>query len=110
MNKKILNNFVSLKDLPPPEEIVGSFNFLKVYRKILIKSKDNARDLMAMYIGRKPMSIKKKLKSIIKEYNFRCCWRSGKKILNDPTGAVNIIAIKDIKELEEKLLDDSLDY
>lgn len=110
MNKKGLNNFVSLKDLPLPEEIIGSRSFLNVYRKILLKNKENARELMARHLGRKPMTVKKRLKSIIKEYNFRCCWNSGKKILLDPLGGNNIIKIKDIKELEEKLLDNSLGY
>jgi hypothetical protein len=69
MNKKSLSNFINLSDLPPIEEsgCIDSRRFLDLYRVIL--KKGGGRELMARYIGRKPMSIKKKLKSIIKEYN-----------------------------------------
>lgn len=110
-NKSTLLEFTSLGDLPPPEEINGSRVFLKTYQKIFKINQKDARELMAKYLGRKPMSIKKKLKSIIKEYNFRCCWPAGKKILNNEDmilGSLTIITVKDIKDLEEKLLDETI--
>lgn len=105
MTRPRLFDFISLKDLPSLEEIYGNSGFLKVYKLILKKDKNNARQIMARHVRRKPMSIKKKLKSIIKEFNARCCWSIGKKVYSERPGK-----IKNIEDLEEKLLSDYLEY
>jgi len=102
INKKSLNDFINLNDLPPIDKYKGghieALYFLKIYSAIL--KKGGGRELMAKYIGRKPMSVKKKLKSIIKEYNKRQLWHNH----------FGLVVIKDIAHLEEGLLNSTLEY
>lgn len=113
MIKPRLFDFISLNDLPPVERIFGGDSFLKAYKLILLKDKNNAKQIMARYLGRKPMTIKKKLKSIIKEYNFRHSWRPGNQLCKDPSlflGKETIVSVKNVVDLEEKLLSGFLEY